>query len=449
VLSRLIFDETIPLERKAVVTRAHSTSWSDLRAQAQWIFETYGDVRAHRVGLSFRRNAESYAALAALDRMRRDVFLFDAQLTLEETLRLSKNLRLGAVLVPEGTGRSPKLQVLELPDEERWSGGSSITILTSGSTGEPKAARHSWEGLARPVRKGAGQFTPTWFLSYRPNLYAGLQVMLQCFADRGTLAVPDTEMDPSSIAQFMCATGVQFVSATPSYWRRLLMFSDAKVLKGIPLVQITLGGEVIDQPILDKLRLCFPKVRLVHIYATTELGRCFSVSDGMAGFPASYLNNLLPDGAELKVHEGELLVRSPNAMRMYDPYSSQQAPVTDWFATGDVVEIKGDRVYFVGRKSDMINVAGSKVYPVEVERVIRMIPGVSDVRIFGKTSSIAGELVACEIVPEPDQDPASLRDAVNQACRAKLASHQQPRLIKFVDRIDLSLAGKTLRSKTS
>ncbi len=449
MLSRLIFDETIPLGQKAVVTRERSTSWSDLREQAQWVFNTYGNIRAHRVGLSFRHKAESYAVLAALDRMQRDAFLFDAQLTVEETLRLSKSLRLGAVLIPDGSENSPKLEVLELPGEEKWSGDSSITILTSGSTGEPKAARHSWAGLARPVRKGPGNFAPTWLLSYRPNLYAGLQVMLQCFADRGTLAMPDSDMDPSSITHFMCATGVQFVSATPSYWRRLLMFSDAKVLKNIPLVQITLGGEVVDQAILDKLRFYFPKVRLVHIYATTELGRCFAVSDSLAGFPVSYLNAPLPDGTEMKINEGELLVRSPNAMRMYDPYSSQQATITDWFATGDVVEIKGDRVYFVGRKSDMINVAGSKVYPVEVERVIRMIPGVSDVRIFGKTSSIAGELVACEIVPEPDQEQATLRDAINQACRAKLASPQQPRLIKFVDRINLSLAGKTLRSKTS
>ncbi len=449
MLSRLIFDEAIPLQQKAVVTREHATTWSNLREQAQWIFNTYGNIQAHRIGLSFRHKADSYAVLAALERMGRDAFLFDAQLSLEETLRLSKNLRLGALLIPEGTDDSPKLQVIELPDEEKWSGDSSITILTSGSTGEPKAARHSWKGLARPVRPGPGHFTPTWFLSYRPNLYAGLQVMLQCFADRGTLAMPDSEMDPASIARFMCATGVQFVSATPSYWRRLLMFSDADVLKKIPLVQITLGGEVVDQAILDKLRLHFPKVRLVHIYATTELGRCFSVSDGLAGFPVSYLNAPLPDGTEMKIGDGELLVRSLNAMRMYDPHSSQKATMADWFATGDVVEIMDNRVYFVGRKSDMINVAGSKVYPVEVERVIRAIPGVSDVRIFGKTSSIAGELVACEIVPEPDQDASALRDAINQACRAKLASPQQPRLIKFVDKINISLAGKTVRSKTS
>ena len=66
----------------------------------------------------------------------------------------------------------------------------------------------------------------------------------------------------------------------------------------------------------------------------------------------------------------ELMVRSPNSMRVYDPLSAQQTFPQDWFATGDAVEIIEGRVYFVGRKSDMINVAGSKVFPIEVERVI-------------------------------------------------------------------------------
>jgi acyl-CoA synthetase (AMP-forming)/AMP-acid ligase II len=273
--------------------------------------------------------------------------------------------------------------------------------------------------------------------------------MLQCFADRGTLAIADLEMDPQSTAKFMYDAGVQFVSATPSYWRRLLMFADGDLLKKIPLVQITLGGEVVDQPILDNLRHHFPKSRLVHIYATTELGRCFSVSDALAGFPASHLNTVLPDGVELKVHDGELCVRSPNSMRMYDPLSSQQASLTDWFGTGDLVEVKDGRVLFVGRKTEMINVAGNKVYPVEVERIIRVIRGVSDVRVFGKSSSIAGELVACEIVPSANENREALKEEIVRTCREKLPSHQQPRLIKFVDRIDLSAAGKTLRSRTS
>jgi acyl-CoA synthetase (AMP-forming)/AMP-acid ligase II len=446
MLNHLLFEESLPDAQPAVVTRDQTTNWAALREQAQSLFSRLEMLRKRRVGLSFRPAADSYAALAALDRLACDVFLFDANLPFEEALRLSLKLKLGAFLI---AGQLLDFEVRELSHEEKWSGSSSVTILTSGSTGEPKAARHSWESIARPVKRAAGILAPKWLLTYRPNLYAGLQVMLQCFADRGTLAVPDPHMDPQSTVQFMCDAGVQFVSATPSYWRRLLMFSDTELLKRVPLVQITLGGEAIDQPILDKLRQHFPKARLVHIYATTELGRCFSVSDGKAGFPASYLHTAQPGAAELKLYEGELLVRSPNSMRMYDPLSPQQPSASDWFPTGDVVEIKDGRVYFVGRKSDMINVAGSKVFPIEVERVIRVIPGVSDVRVFGKTSSIAGELVACEIVANPDQDRDALKEMVVRTCRAQLNSQQQPRLIKLVDRIDLSSAGKTLRTRTS
>jgi len=385
--------------------------------------------------------------LAALDRLSCDVFVFDASVRLEENLRLADKLRLAGLLVPPINEMYPDFDLHELPGEEPGSGDSSITILTSGSTGEQKAVRHSWETLSRPIRRYPGDRAPKWLLTYRPNLYAGFQVALQCLADRGTLVIPDLDLDPQSTAQFMLATGVEFVSATPSYWRRLLMFSDPDLLARIPIVQITLGGEVVDQPVLGKLRNTFPKARLVHIYATTETGRCFSVSDGLAGFPDSYIRGTtLTDGVELKIEDGELMIRSANSMRMYDRYCSHPE-VADWFATGDLVEIRDSRVYFVGRKSEMINVAGSKVYPIEVERVIRSVPGVSDVRVFGKASSIAGELVACEIVLDPGQDPDVLRDLVTRTCRDRLSSPQQPRLIKFAAKLSLSSAGKTLRTR--
>jgi acyl-CoA synthetase (AMP-forming)/AMP-acid ligase II len=449
MISQLLFEETGAPEQAAIITPERSTSWGDLRRLVECIYNEQQKVARRRVGLSLQSRAESYAALAALDKLSCDVFLFDGRLPSEEALRQARNLKLGAFLGQGDSGASGEFQAHELPGEEAWSGSSTVTILTSGSTGEPKAARHSWESLSRPVRKGAGNAAPRWLLTYRPNLYAGLQVALQCFADRGTLLIPGAEMDPSSVAEFMHTSGAQFVSATPSYWRRLLMFSDPNMLRKIPLVQITLGGEIIDQSVLHRLRGSFPNARLVHIYATTELGRCFSVTDGLAGFPARYLDAVSPDGVELRVVDGELLVRSPNSMRMYDPFSANQAPSAEWFATGDLVAVRDGRVHFVGRKSEMINVAGSKVYPVEVERVIRAVPGVSDVRVFGKASSIAGELVACEIIAETGQDKEALKEVVARTCRAQLTSPQQPRLIKFVDKIDLSAAGKTLRSRST
>jgi acyl-CoA synthetase (AMP-forming)/AMP-acid ligase II len=448
MLSRLILDEELPSGRSAVMTRHRGTTWEGLREQAQEILARHANVARRRVGLSFSAEALSYAALAALERLGCDVFLLDAHLTLPEVRPLAQKLKLGALLTKPSFADG--LEVEEIPGEGEWSGSSTVTILTSGSTGEPKAARHSWEGIARPVRKTPGlREAPVWLLTYRPNLYAGLQVMLQCFSDRGTLCLPDREMDPQAVARFMAEAGVRFVSATPSYWRRLLMFAENDLLRRIPIGQVTLGGEVVDQAVLDNLRRLYPNARLVHIYATTELGRCFSVGDGLAGFPSAYLEGPLADGAELKIEDGELLVRSANAMRMYDPLSPQAAPVANWFATGDLVEVHDGRVFFVGRRSEMINVAGAKVYPIEVERTIREIPGVVDVRVFGKASSIAGELVACEVVPAEGQDPRALREAIGRICRGKLTGPQQPRLIKFLDRIDLSSAGKTLRTKAS
>lgn len=447
MLSTLILESLLPESRQALVTPESLTTWAALRAMTQSIVSSQATLACRRVGLVLKPDAASYAALAALERLHCDIFLLDHRLTAEACHQLAVKFRLGALLFGNATTNGDICKVHQLDDEESWSGGGTITILTSGSTGQPKAARHSWESISRPLRKARENLAPRWLLTYSPNLYAGLQVMLQCFSDRGTLIVPNTQMEPQAIAKFMLEHNVEFVSATPSYLRRLLMFSDQEVLRRVPIRQITLGGEIADQFILEKLRNCYPQGRIVHIYATTELGRCFSVTDGSAGFPAGYLETTLPDGAALKVVDGELLIRSLNGMQMYDPLSLQARTLDEWFPTGDLVQIRDGRVYFVGRKSEMINVAGSKVYPVEVEKVIRSIPGVSDVRVFGKSSSIAGELVACEIVPKPEQDQGALKEDIIRACRAALSSYQQPRLIKFVDQIDVSSAGKTLRTK--
>ena len=88
-----------------------------------------------------------------------------------------------------------------------------------------------------------------------------------------------------------------------------------------------------------------------------------------------------------------------------------------WRATGDQVECIGDRCYFVGRRSDHINVGGNKVQPLRVEQVIQTVPGVQDVRVFGKRSSLVGEMVACEFVVKPDFDPDQVKQAILALCR--------------------------------
>jgi acyl-CoA synthetase (AMP-forming)/AMP-acid ligase II len=116
--------------------------------------------------------------------------------------------------------------------------------------------------------------------------------------------------------------------------------------------------------------------------------------------------------------------------------------------TGDLVEVRGDRAFFVGRRSDVINVGGNKVHPAEVERVLRAVPGLGDVRVYARPSSIAGELVACDVVPAPGADPEGLRAAIARRCAAGLQGHQRPRWIRVVGEIAVSPSGKVLRRST-
>ena len=110
------------------------------------------------------------------------------------------------------------------------------------------------------------------------------------------------------------------------------------------------------------------------------------------------------------------------------------------------MQIDGDRAFFVGRKSDMINVGGNKVYPVEVENVIRSVPGVADARVYGEASSIVGELVKCDIVVERGFDAAETESSVRAACLEQLTTYQRPRFVSIVDEIPRTSAGKTDRS---
>ena len=215
-------------------------------------------------------------------------------------------------------------------------------------------------------------------------------------------------------------------------------------LNSIPLKQITLGGEAVDQATLNALKKVFPSTRLVHIYATTELGRCFSVTDGMAGFPSRFLDKPSPDGVEMRIEEGELVVRSANSMSRYDR-TEVPSPRDEWFHTGDLVDVVADRVLFVGRKSDMINVGGNKVYPIEVENMIRAVPGVADTRVYGEASSIVGELVKCDLVVQQDFEASEVEKAVRDKALAELNSFQRPRFISIVDDIPRTAAGKMQR----
>ncbi len=430
--------------RAAVITLRGRTSWGELLDLAEAFSEQVAVLAGGKVGAVVIASAAGFALLAALERRGCEAFLLAEQLTAEERSRLADRFDLIAICEasPEGN-----LTVTRHGASASRVDNAAVTILTSGTSGVPKAVRHTWGQLARPVRRTDALHQTTWLLCYPPALYAGLQVVLQCLANGGTLAVPPTSGSAAEVAQLARAAGVQYASGTPSYWRWLLTFVPADDLRRVPLVQITLGGEVVDQRILDQLHAVFPQARLVHIYATTELGRCFSVTDGHEGFPRRFLEQVSADGVEMRIDEGELVVRSANAMVGYSGPAPAGVMEAGWIHTGDIVECRDNRCYFVGRQSDLINVGGNKVSPLRVEQLLATIPGVSDVRVFAKRSSLVGQLVACEFVPDGAAEAGDVKRAIQQWANDNLPAHERPRIIKAVQQIEFSSAGKRLRSE--
>lgn len=322
---------------------------------------------------------------------------------------------------------------------------SEVILFTSGTTGEPKAANHTWETLSTPVRFSKRFQSIVWFSAYPLRFYAGLQVMLQALLNGSAIALTDTYA-PDDISNLLIEAKVTHAAGTPTFWRNQMIFSDRRLLQKASLQQISLGGELVDQQVLDELHKIFPGARIVHIYASTELGRLFTVVDGLAGFPVSYLTIPPESGTELQITDGQLYARSSKSMRRYDS-SGHSFFKDDWFATGDMVRINGDRVVFEGRKSDVINVGGAKVFPSHIEDHLRNIEGVADIRVYGKESSLVGEIVAADILPEKNTDAKELKKRINRFCNENLARHQIPRIIQIVDSIYVGDSLKKIRRK--
>ena len=120
----------------------------------------------------------------------------------------------------------------------------------------------------------------------------------------------------------------------------------------MPLEQVSLGGEPVDQAVLDQLTELFPNARVSWIYASSELGASIVVHDGRAGFPVEWLERDAPDRPRLAVEDGELVIASPH----------HGEGLEGAVRTGDAVVIEDGRVLITGRTSaDEINVGGSKV----------------------------------------------------------------------------------------
>ena len=318
-------------------------------------------------------------------------------------------------------------------------------LPTSGATGAPKLVAHSLEALLGAI--GPGPRDIVWATFYDIRRYGGLQIFLRAATSGATMVLSEPGEALADHLARCREVGVTHISGTPSHWRKLLMSPHVAMLAP---EYVRLSGEIADRAILDALRAAYPNARIVHAYASTEAGVGFEVSDGREGFPASFVGGF--KGVDMRVSDGSLRIRSARTATRYIGRDDLRLADDEGFVdTDDVVELRGERYFFKGRRAGVINVGGLKVHPEEVEQVINSHGEVRMSLVRARRNPIMGCVIVADVVltsaaePQARERRAALENEILSTCRERLERHQVPAVIEFVSTLDMIASGKLAR----
>ena len=160
-----------------------------------------------------------------------------------------------------------------------------------------------------------------------------------------------------------------------------------------------------------------------------------AVERGTVGSPLEGVETI-GDASRLSVRSGSVAAGYLLDAKTFQPF------VDATFTTDDLVEVRDGEIALIGRETDLINTAGKKVNPREVEAVILQIEGVREAKVYGEAAGARGEVVAAAIVALPDVT----REQVRAYCRARLSLHKVPRIVKLIDELPVDERGKVKRA---
>lgn len=306
--------------------------------------------------------------------------------------------------------------------EELWkAGGSGLILFSSGSTGKSKAALHDFGRLLDKFREPRPAKCTLAFLLF--DHIGGINTLLHVLSNGGVV-VTVADRSPATVCRAIEKYGVQVLPTSPTFLNLLLMSGALDQFQLDGLDTITYGTEVMPESTLLRLRARFPNAKLLQTYGLSEVGILRSKSESSD----SLWVKIGGKGIETRVVDGMLQIKTPSAMV---GYLNAPSPITDdgWFMTGDAVEERDGYYRIYGRKSELINVGGEKVFPAEIESVIHDMDGVADVFVYGEPHAIVGNMVVAKVSLETDETVAEFRKRMVQHCRGSLAPFKVPQKV--------------------
>jgi long-chain acyl-CoA synthetase len=293
-----------------------------------------------------------------------------------------------------------------------------LIVFTSGSTGEPKGILHDCENLmSKFVQERQGWKTVLFLLM---DHFGGFNTFLGTFAYGGVGVCPNPRTS-QGVAQAIQDAKANLLPTTPTFLNLIIASRLFATFDFSSVELITYGTELMSETTLKKVLEIFPNAKLKQTYGLSEQGVLHSKSESKD----STWVKIGGPGFETKVVDNILWLRSKANMVGYlnapNPFDED-----GWMCTGDEVEVKGEYLRFLGRKSEVINVGGKKMFPIETETILLQASNIQNVAVFAKSHSIMGQVVHAQVSVIEPEDPLQLSERLRKFCNERLAKYKVP-----------------------
>ena len=451
-------------EGLALVAGARRWSWAELdRAVAVTAARLQADGigRGDRVALLAGNDPRVVLLFFAVRRLGAALAPLNARLTQAELEPQVARLAPALVLAEDSLrtrlpGAAP-LEAWERPTvtpKETSAGDAEAdwaVLFTSGTTGQPRAARLAVRAFDALATASAANLQPRpgdrWLCNLPLFHVGGLAMAARCVHDGSTLEL-QPRADAEDLVRAVVARGVTHLSLVA---RTLEQALDSG-LQGKGLRAVLVGGGPVPPSLVERARRSGVPVLLT--YGLTEA--CSQVTterpadaDGTtAGAPLPGLRVSILDGEGRALppgSEGTIAVHGPTRMSGYldDAPGTAAALQGEWLRTGDLghLDARG-RLTVLARRTDLILSGGENVYPAEVEAVLAEHPAVSEVAVVARADARWGQIPVALVVGRRTLAEGELQSWA----RTRLAAFKVPAAVQPVDRLPRTAAGKVDRA---
>jgi len=298
-------------------------------------------------------------------------------------------------------------------------GHPGLVLFSSGSSGKSKASVHDITRIIKKFKVRRHRFRTITFLLY--DHIGGFNTLLYTLSNAG-LIVTVSDRSPDSVLRAIEKYKVELLPTSPTFINLILLSDLYKQYNINSLKIVTYGTEPMPESTLKRFNYLFPNIKLLQTYGLSEVGILKSKSKSSG----SLWIKVGGEGYRTRVVDGMLEIKAKSAML---GYLNAPNPFTDdgWFKTGDSVEVNGEYIKILGRKSEIINVGGEKVYPQDVENIILKHPRVLDALVYGEKNPIIGNIVCAKILLSAlEEDNTIIIEDIKKHCKDRLQRFKVP-----------------------